>query len=70
LIEKTGGLINWKFTHRAKVSLHLLATGIWPGGHIVLSIVVFPRALRERSPEQLLQFESVYEKIGMPALII
>jgi len=24
LIEKTGGLINWKFTHRAKVSLNLI----------------------------------------------
>jgi len=50
--------------------LHLLAAAIWTGGHIVLSIVVLPRVLRERSPEQLLQFESVYEKIGMPALII
>jgi len=50
--------------------LHLLAAAIWTGGHIVLSIVVLPRALRERSPEQLLQFEAGYEKIGMPALII
>jgi putative copper export protein len=50
--------------------LHILAATIWTGGHIVLSVVVLPRVLRERSPEQLLNFESVYEKIGMPALIV
>jgi len=50
--------------------LHVLAATIWTGGHLVLSIVVLPGVLRERSPEQLLRFESVYEKIGMPALII
>ncbi|NMP30060.1 copper resistance protein CopD [Thalassotalea sp. M1531] len=50
--------------------LHILAATIWTGGHIVLSCVVLPRVLKERSPEQLLRFESAYEKIGMPALII
>lgn len=50
--------------------LHLLGAIIWTGGHIVLSVVILPKVLRERSPQQLLNFESVYEKIGMPALII
>ena len=50
--------------------LHILAATIWTGGHIVLAIVVLPKVLREKSPEQLLAFESVYEKIGMPALVI
>ncbi len=50
--------------------LHILGATIWTGGHIVLAVVVLPRALRERSPEILLGFESVYEKIGMPALIV
>lgn len=50
--------------------LHILAATIWTGGHIVLSVVALPRVLRERSPTRLLEFESVYEKIGMPALII
>ena len=50
--------------------LHILVATIWTGGHIVLSVVVLPRVLRERSPARLLEFESVYEKIGMPALII
>jgi len=50
--------------------LHILAATVWTGGHIVLSLVVLPRVLKERSPEELLKFESVYEKIGMPALIV
>ncbi|WP_148715730.1 CopD family protein [Chitinolyticbacter meiyuanensis] len=49
--------------------LHVLGATIWTGGHIVLSVVILPRALREKSPAQLLQFESVYEKIGLPALV-
>ncbi len=50
--------------------LHILGATIWTGGHIILSLVILPRVLREKSPEQLLAFESVFEKIGMPALII
>lgn len=50
--------------------LHILSATIWTGGHIVLSVVILPKVLRERSPEQLLSFESVFEKIGMPALIV
>lgn len=50
--------------------LHILGATIWTGGHIVLSVVILPRVLRNRSPRALHEFESVYEKIGMPALII
>lgn len=50
--------------------LHILGATIWTGGHIVLSVVILPKVLKERSPERLLEFESVYEKVGMPALII
>lgn len=52
------------------ILLHLLGATIWTGGHIVLSVVILPRVLRERSPELLHAFESVFEKIGMPALIV
>lgn len=50
--------------------LHILGATIWTGGHIVLSVVILPRALKQQSAEVLLEFESVYEKIGMPALVI
>lgn len=50
--------------------VHILAATIWTGGHIVVAVAVLPRALRERAPERLLDFESMYEKVGMPALIV
>lgn len=50
--------------------LHLLGATIWTGGHIVLSVVILPGVLRERAPARLLAFESRFEKIGMPALIV
>lgn len=50
--------------------VHILAATVWTGGHIILSTVILPRVLRERSVERLLQFESAYEKVGMPALLI
>ncbi len=52
------------------LTLHILAATIWTGGHIVLSVVILPHVLRKRSPQRLLEFEAVYEKIGMPALVI
>ncbi len=50
--------------------LHILAATVWTGGHLVLATVVLPRVLGERSPAELLRFESRYERIGIPALLI
>lgn len=52
------------------VFLHILAATVWTGGHLVLATVVLPKVLRERSPEMLHSFESAYERIGIPALIV
>lgn len=50
--------------------LHILAATVWTGGHLVLATVILPRVLRERSPAKLLEFESAYERVGIPALIV
>jgi len=50
--------------------IHLLAATIWTGGHLVLAISVLPRAFKERSVLDLLKFESGFEFVGIPALII
>lgn len=50
--------------------LHILGATIWTGGHLILSFIILPKALKAKSPEVLLDFESIYEKMGMPALII
>ncbi|WP_334108028.1 CopD family protein [Methylobacillus sp.] len=49
---------------------HILAATVWTGGHLVLSCTVLPRALKQRNPELLLNFEAGFEYIGMPALLI
>ena len=50
--------------------LHLLGATLWTGGHLVLSLAILPRAMRNKNPNLILEFESGYEKIGMPALIM
>jgi len=50
--------------------LHILGASVWAGGHLVLSFVVLPRALRERSPEILLDFERRFERLAIPALVV
>ena len=50
--------------------LHVLAATVWTGGHLVLATTVLPRVLRNRSPEDLLSFESAYERIGIPSLLV
>ena len=50
--------------------LHLLGATLWTGGHLVLTLAILPRALRNKDPDPILQFESGYEKIGMSALIV
>lgn len=50
--------------------MHILAATIWTGGHLVLAIAILPRVLRERSPARLLEFESAYERIGIPSLVV
>lgn len=50
--------------------LHVLGATVWTGGHLVLAVAILPRALRERSPAELRRFESAYERIGIPALVV
>ncbi|MEO8601311.1 MAG: CopD family protein [bacterium] len=50
--------------------LHVLGATVWTGGHLVLAVTILPRVLRQRSPAELLTFESSYERIGLPALAL
>ena len=56
--------------HGLLLLTHILGATVWTGGHIILATVVLPKALKERSTETLLNFESAFEKVGMPALIL
>ena len=52
------------------ILIHLLAATIWTGGHLILGISILPRAFKESSTQDLLKFESGFEVVGIPALII
>jgi putative copper export protein len=52
------------------VLIHVLFATIWVGGHLILSIGFLPRALKQKDPSIIQQFESKYEPIGLPALVI
>ncbi len=50
--------------------LHILSACVWTGGHLVLAIGYLPQALRNRDPAIIESFESHYERVGIPALIL
>lgn len=52
------------------VILHLLGASIWVGGHLVLALGVLPAALRNSDVNVIRNFENVFEKIGVPALLL
>ena len=56
--------------HGILLLLHVLAATVWTGGHLVLALTVLPRVLKEKAPRELLRFESAYERIGIPALVL
>ena len=56
--------------YRLIVALHLLGATVWVGGHLVLSLSVLPRALRARDPAIIRDFESGFEHLGIPALLV
>jgi putative copper export protein len=54
----------------ALIVMHVLGAAVWTGGHIVLAVGFLPAALRERDPQIITGFESRFERIGIPALVI
>ncbi|AWT48742.1 copper resistance protein CopD [Psychrobacter sp. YP14] len=49
---------------------HLLGATVWTGGHLILSLVILPQALRNKELGALMAFEAQFEKIGMPAFVL
>lgn len=50
--------------------LHLLGATVWTGGHLILTLVVLPKALSSRNIDGLMQFEQLFERVGIPALVL
>ncbi len=52
------------------ILLHVLGAAVWVGGHVVLTLVVLPRARRANDPRVVQDFEQGYEPLAMPALLV
>jgi putative copper export protein len=50
------------------VLLHTLSATIWTGGHLVLAVMVLPKALKKREPELIENFEGNFETLGLISL--
>lgn len=50
--------------------LHILAATVWAGGHLVLALTILPKALRRNAPELVFEFDSGFERIAIPALLL
>ncbi|OCB76041.1 copper resistance protein CopD [Flavobacterium piscis] len=55
--------------HHILLIIHLIAATIWIGGHLTLSIVFLPVALRKKEPLIILNFEKKFEPLGISSLI-
>jgi len=56
--------------YKIVVWIHILSASIWTGGHLILSLGFLPKALKEKNPQIIERFESRYERIGIPSLVI
>ncbi|WP_299587828.1 CopD family protein [uncultured Microbulbifer sp.] len=56
--------------YNAVLFIHLLGATVWTGGHLILACTILPNVFRDKDIAFLSRFESHYEKIGIPALII
>jgi putative copper export protein len=55
-------------TFKILVLLHTLSATIWTGGHLVLAVSVLPKALREKNPDVIKNFEENFETLGLISL--
>ena len=51
------------------IFVHVLGATVWTGGHLVLVLVVLPRARRASDPGVVQEFEEGYERLALPALL-
>ncbi len=56
--------------YKYSILVHVLAACVWTGGHLVLAFSILPDILRNKNIPALMQFESKFEKIGIPSLIL
>lgn len=56
--------------HQIILIFHLLASTVWVGGHLFLSIRFLPEALKKKDASILIHFKNKFEPVGLPSLLI
>ena len=56
--------------HQLLLIIHLLAACLWVGGHLLLCLRYLPKALKEKNPDMIRDFEKHFEPLGIPALAV
>lgn len=56
--------------YKYMVILHIVSATVWTGGHLVLALTVLPKALERNDPQLILEFDSGFERIGIPSLLL
>jgi len=49
---------------------HIIAATIWTGGHLTLALGFLPKALKNNDFKIIESFETKFEPIGIPALLV
>ena len=52
------------------VFIHIISATIWVGGHLILTVSYLPNALKHNDFSLIEGYESRFERIGIPSLII
>mgnify|MGYP003607727233 FL=1 len=56
--------------HHILLIIHLVSATIWVGGHLLLCFAYLPKALKDKNQHIILDYETKYEPVGMPALAL
>jgi len=56
--------------HHILLIIHLVSATVWVGGHLILCFRYLPQAIKQKNTAIISDFESKFEPIGIPALIL
>ena len=57
-------------SYRLIALIHILSATIWVGGHMILSLIFLPKALKEKDPGIIRGFEARFEPLALPSLLV
>lgn len=56
--------------HQIMLVIHLLVATIWVGGHLILILRYVPKAIKNKSLNEINHFRKNFEPVGIPSLLL